>query len=377
MSNATVFGRRPHAFLIAIVACLSTNYLNTTYFGGSDFGGQGGSDFGGQTVFAQERAPATTTPTLKVPTQWQYSSPLISAEIRKDEPSHAQKDPTVVFHDGRWHVFMTVKLPERSAIEHCSFSNWNDADQSKRTLLDVSDSDYFCAPQVFYFTPHKKWYLVYQAGMPDTDKMWVAYSTTVNIDDPLSWTRAKPMLDGGPNDPRTVGGLDYWIICDEEKAHLFFTSLNGKMWRMWTDIEQFPHGFDHCEVALQAKVFEASHTYRVKDTPYYLTVIEQKGRRHFKSYLADSLAGPWRPLADTEAKPFAGMNNVRPAPGVQPWTDNISHGELIRHGHDQTLTIDPTDWRVLFQGMIEKDKNKKRYGAYQWRLGMLKPDVTQ
>ena len=101
-------------------------------------------------------------------------------------------------------------------------------------LLPVSESKYYCAPQVFYFEPQKLWYLVYQVGMPGLKKMWVAYSTTTNITDPNSWTAAKPMLDGGEKDPRTVGGLDYWIICDDQRAYLFFTSLNGKMWRMWT-----------------------------------------------------------------------------------------------------------------------------------------------
>ena len=36
-------------------------------------------------------------------------------------------------HEGRWHVFMTVKLPARSAIEHCSFERWEDAGKAPRT----------------------------------------------------------------------------------------------------------------------------------------------------------------------------------------------------------------------------------------------------
>ncbi len=159
--------------------------------------------------------------TFEVPTMWEYSAPLISPEIRDREPSRAQKDPTVVFHDGKWHVFMTVKLPGRSAIEYCSFEKWDDANDSARTILRVSDSDYYCAPQVFYFAPHEKWYLIYQMGVPGANKMWVAYSTTSDIADPGSWTWAQPILDGGPNDPRPVGGLDYWIICDDQRAFLF------------------------------------------------------------------------------------------------------------------------------------------------------------
>jgi len=208
-------------------------------------------------------------------------------------------------------------------------------------------------------------------GVPGASKMWVAYSTTKDITDPDSWTQAKPMLDGGEEDPRTVGGLDYWIICDDQRAYLFLTSLNGKMWRLWTTLEDFPIGFDHCQLALEARIFEASHTYRLKGMDKYLTVIEENGQRYYKAYVADQLDGQWTPVADTAARPFAGWTNVRPGPGVRPWTDNISHGELIRAGCDQTLTIDPGDLRFIFQGMWDKHKSGKGYGQFQWRIGML------
>ena len=310
---------------------------------------------------------------FKVPQGWEYSAPLIAPETRTNNPSRAQKDPTVVFYSGKWHVFMTVKLPGKSAIEYCSFTQWKEAGAAPRTILAVSDSDYYCAPQVFYFTPHQKWYLVYQAGVPGADKMWVAYSTTADLANPQSWTRARPMLDGGKDDPRIAGGLDYWIICDHQRAYLFLTSLDGKMWRLWTRRADFPRGFGHCELALQTGIFEASHTYKLKGTDQYLTLVEENGRRYFKAYLADRLDGEWVPLADTAERPFAGWNNIRPAAGVEPWTDNVSHGELIREGFDEALTVDPDNLRFIFQGMWDKHKSGKAYGQFQWRIGMLTP----
>jgi hypothetical protein len=313
------------------------------------------------------------SPKLKAPNLWEYGAPLISPETRSINPSHAQKDPTVVFYDGQWHVFMTVKLKGKSAIEYCRFKKWEEANASARTILAVSDSDYYCAPQVFYFRPHQQWYLIYQVGMPGLNKMWVAYSTTTNISDPKSWTQASPILDGGKEDPRKVGGLDYWIVCDNQRAYLFLTSLDGKMWRLWTRLEDFPRGFDHCELALEAKIFEASHTYKLKGMNQYLTIIEENGRRYYKAYIADRLDGKWRPIADTAEQPFAGWKNVRPAQGVEPWTDNISHGELIREGCDETMLIDPNNLRFIFQGMWDKDKSGQGYGQFQWRIGMLTP----
>lgn len=310
---------------------------------------------------------------LCIPSMWEYSAPLISPEKRDVDPSHAQKDPTVVYYGGRWHVFMTVKLPGRSAIEYCSFSDWKSADTSARRLIDVSKSKYFCAPQVFYFRPHKKWYLIYQEGIPGNKMMRVAFSTTTDLSDPASWSQSRAVLTGDQNDPRKVGGLDYWIVCDEKRAYLFYTDLKGNMWRLWTDLRSFPEGFGHCEVALKAKIFEASHTYRLKGMDKYLTIVEENGRRYYKAYIADSLEGDWLPLADSAKHPFAGWSNILPAEGVEVWTDNVSHGELIRDGYDEELVVDPAKLGFVFQGMLDKDKRQKGYGAFQWRIGILKP----
>lgn len=310
---------------------------------------------------------------LLIPKRWVCSPPLVSPEQREVNASHAQKDPTIVFHDGKWHLFMTVKLDGRSVMEYCSFATWDEANDSERTLLEVSDRDYFCAPQVFYFEPHKLWYLVYQVGVPGQNKMWVAYSTTKDISDPHSWTKAKPMLDGGPTDPRDKGGLDYWIICNDTSAFLFITTNNRKMWRLETPLDQFPYGWGNYALALQGKIFEASHTYKIQGYDKYLTIIEERGKRYFKAYIADRLDGEWKPLADTYDHPFAADSNVTFADGVKPWTDNISHGELIRASNDQRLIIDPQNMQFLFQGMWEKDKANKNYGQFPWRLGLLKP----
>lgn len=313
---------------------------------------------------------------FQAPAEWQYTAPLLSPEKRATDQSIAQKDPSIVFAEGKWHVFASIKCPGFTPIEYCSFSKWEDADKAPRTILRISDSKYYCAPQVFYFRPQKKWYLIYQMGVPNSPKkfMWLAYSTTTTISDPNSWTKAQPALAGDEKDPRQVGGLDYWIICDDQRAYFFFTSLNGKLWRMWTKLEEFPNGFGHCEVALQADIFEASHTYKLKGLNRYLTIIEagQSGKRYYKAYLADALDGKWTPLADTEQKPFAGEANCRPAPGVEAWADNISHGELVRATNDETMTVDPRNLQFVFQGVLEKQKTGG-YGQIPWRLGILTP----
>lgn len=310
---------------------------------------------------------------LKAPFFWELSAPVLSPADRPHDPCFSVKDPTVVQYEGRWHVFCTIRSTVRShQIEYLSFDKWEKANSAPRHLLRCREG-YFCAPQVFYFRPHKRWYLVYQVVEPTrTLKLQPAYSTTDNLSDPNSWSPAQLFFPQA--DPKGASKwIDFWVLCDETKAYLFFTSLDGRMWRMWTPLDQFPKGFDHCELALQADIFEASHTYRLAGQPKYLTVVEAQGKtglRYYKAYLADRLDGTWQPLADTEEKPFAGAANVR-----QPnplWADNISHGELIRAGYDQTLTVDPADVQFLVQGVTDELKAGKKYGEIPWRLGLLK-----
>ena len=146
---------------------------------------------------------------------------------------------------------------------------------------------------------------------------------------------------------------------------------------MWTTLDEFPHGFRDCQLALQADIFEAGHTYRLKGINKYLTIIEAnpRGKRYFKAYIADRLDGEWAPVRDSEDGPFAGEVNVWPARGVALWADNISHGELIRDGFDETLTVDPANLRFVFQGAWQKDKTAG-YGKIPWQIGILTPIET-
>jgi len=316
----------------------------------------------------QRNAPAGLCP----PLAWTLSAPLVSPANRPQDPCHAVKDPTVVQHDGRWHVFSTIRSAVRThQIEYLAFERWEDADAAPRHVLACRQG-YFCAPQVFYFRPHRKWYLIYQVGEPERRlKLQPAYSTTENLADPGSWSEARLLFPG--QDPRGVQKwIDFWIICDSERAWLFFTSLDGRMWRMWTALDRFPEGFDHCEQALRADIFEASHTYRLLGRDQYLTVVEAQGRgarRYYKAYLADRLDGGWTPLADSEDRPFAGAANVRqPRPA---WAESISHGELIRAGCDETMTVDPANLQFLIQGVTDRLRAGRKYGEIPWRLGLL------
>jgi hypothetical protein len=303
--------------------------------------------------------------------RWLATGPLVAPVDRPDDPCHSVKDPTVVRHDGRWHLFSTIRSLRRThQIEYASFADWEDSDRAERHILTLTDG-YFCAPQVFYFTPHRTWYLIYQVAGPEGGpELQPAYSTTEDIGDPASWSEPTLLFERHPEN--VTAWIDFWVICDEEKAHLFFTSNDGRMWRSEAALGDFPGGWDRPRVVLEDDIFEASHTYRLKGEDRYLTVIEavgEGGRRYYKAYLADRLDGAWEPLAATEDRPFAGPVNVQFE--GEPWSDSFSHGELLRAGVDELLEVDPAKLRFVFQGVADEDRHGKPYGEIPWRLGLL------
>lgn len=309
--------------------------------------------------------------TLKKDFQWATGNPVLRPAPVDGEDWVSVKDPSIVYYNDMWHLFITVRGKVRShAVVYLSFSEWEQAEKAERHVLSCHPG-YFCAPQVFYFSPHKKWYMIVQAS----DSTWnpqyqAAYSTTTNISDPDSWSPLQPL---GARQADGKSGLDFWIICHEDKAHLFFTTLDGRLWRQQTSISDFPYGWSEPELEIQGDIFEASHTYKVKDSDTFLTLVEAEhghGFRYFKAYVADTPDGEWHPLAAEKEHAFASLKNVEQKAGH--WTDAISHGEILRTGYDEKLRINPEGMIFLFQGAANAEKEGKSYGMIPWKLGLLK-----
>jgi hypothetical protein len=204
--------------------------------------------------------------------QWTVSQPLLGPLQRPDALTYAIKDPSIVFHEGRWHLFCSVRSSKLYAqMEYLTFEDLKDPQPSKREILKVH-SGHCGAPQVFYFRPHQRWYLICQAsGDSWTPNDIAAYSTSTNINDPESWRPLAPLEQQWADGKR---GLDFWVICDDAKAHLFFTTLDGRMWREETSLSDFPTGWSEPVLAIKGDVFEASHVYKLDGMDKYLTVIE-------------------------------------------------------------------------------------------------------
>jgi endo-1,4-beta-xylanase len=307
---------------------------------------------------------------------WNTGAPVIAPVSDATHDLVAVKDPTVVSFNGRWHVYASsVSRTGAYNIVYTSFSDWTAASNAPLYYMDQTSgfNTYVAAPQLFYFRPQSKWYLVYQAGPPK-------YSTAADPGDPTTWTAPAPFF---PAQPATItqnggGWLDFWVICDAASCYLFFSDNHGRWYQSKTSIDQFPNGFGEPVVALQdanaGRIFEASNVYKINGTNHYLAIVEafdqtSNNRRYFRSWIADSLDGPWLPWQASGSYPFAGARNVS-FDGIA-WTADISHGEAIRAGYDETLAIDPCGLRYVFQGADPMADNGGDYNKIPWRLGLL------
>ena len=61
---------------------------------------------------------------------------------------------------------------------------------------------------------------------------------------------------------------------------------------------------------------------------------------------------------------------MTPENGGELWTADISHGELLRDGNDETMTIDPNDLTFLYQGM-DRTTPAKPYQQLPYQLALL------
>jgi endo-1,4-beta-xylanase len=337
-------------------------------------GGPGTSD-GGQGAGA---AGAASEDSCQLPEtlSWHASGALVAPV---SDPTHdlvAVKDPTVVFFDGAWHLYMSsVSRAGAYNMVYTTFSDWSQASSAPLIHMDATPGfdTYVAAPQLFYFAPQNKWYLVYQSGPP-------MYSTADHPGDPGSWTAPAPFFASTPAIITENGGgwLDYWVICDERACHLFFSDNHGRFYQSKTDIEDFPNGFGQPQVVMQdtnpGRLFEASNVFRVNGTNQYLALIEafdqtSDNHRYFRSWIADDLDGPWLPWQSSGSYPFAGSRNT--TFDGEPWTLDISHGDMIRAGYDQTLAIDPCEMRFVFQGADPTAETGGDYNKIPWQVGLL------
>ncbi|GHH28971.1 non-reducing end alpha-L-arabinofuranosidase family hydrolase [Streptomyces lanatus] len=319
-------------------------------------------------------APRGATDAAALPSRysWSSSGTLIAPKPDATHNIAGIKDPTVVQYNGKYHVFASVASSSGYNLVYLNFTDWSQAGSATHHYLDRTaiGSGYRAAPQVFYHAQQRLWYLVYQTSN-------ASFSTNPDISNPNGWSAPRNFYASMPDIIRqNIGNghwVDMWVICDSANCYLFSSDDNGHLYRSQTAAGQFPNGFTNTVIAAQDSkyaLFEASNVYKVHGTNQYLLLVEaigSDGRRYFRSWTSGSLAGSWTPLAASESNPFARANNVTFPSGA--WTRDISHGEMIRAGYDQTLTIPSCRLQYLYQGMNPNAGGD--YNLLPWRLGLL------
>lgn len=137
---------------------------------------------------------------------------------------------------------------------------------------------------------------------------------------------------------------------------------------MTTAIADFPAGF-HDPKVVMSPIIEAAHVYRVQgaSTRYQMLFeIADGALRKYGLATAGALAGPWR----IESTDYAAGRQLSFDFPAQHWTDEVSHGELLRSGNDERLEVAEHPVQFLIQGM-RSVQHQGDYPALPWRLGLI------
>ena len=156
--------------------------------------------------------------------------------------------------------------------------------------------------------------------------------------------------------------------CAPQIFYLFYTQAHKGVIVRVTDLESFPNGWGEGRMVFEG-VHEAVHVYKVKGRDEYHMIYElNKGAiRSYGLAVAGDLAGSWRKITDS----YASGDQLEAVDKTEPWTEMVSHGEVLRSGCDAQMEYEPENGRWLIQGLRRRDA-KGSYPSLPWKLGIMR-----
>jgi hypothetical protein len=277
------------------------------------------------------------------------------------------KDFTNVVYNGQHLVYATTHDTGSTwgSMNFNLFTNWSD--MASATQNGMSSGT--VAPTLFYFAPKNIWILAYQWG-PTA----FSYKTSTNPTNANGWSGANTLFSGTIAGSST-GPIDQTEIGDSQNMYLFFAGDNGKIYRASMPIGNFPGSFG-----------TASNRRHERQ---YQQPVRGSGSLHGQGaprQVPDDRRGPRRqrqilPLVHRDQPGWfvdtAGRNRRHALRRQEQrhllqrrWTNDISHGDLVRTNPDQTMTINAcAGLQFLYQGRSPSSGGD--YGLLPYRPGLL------
>ncbi|MFT7160825.1 MAG: hypothetical protein ACI9GZ_002002 [Bacteroidia bacterium] len=293
---------------------------------------------------------------------WQIHSPVFEKGPKGTFDEISVKDPSIVFYENAWHLFYTARGNNEYTTGYVSAKDLKSLNTAPRFELKQIRGivRYGCAPQVFYFSPQKKWYLIYQNRDANYQPV---FSTNTEITKPELWTSYQNLIEKD-SDKKWI---DFWVIADDEKVYLFYTEAHGGVIVRSTSVKDFPSGWGESKKIFD-NVHEAVHIYKMKDKKEFHMIYElnKNGVRSFGLARSCKLNGRWEKVTDH----YANGNQLQYSGDTKPWTEMVSHGEVIRSGFDEKMAYDPQNCRWLIQGIMKSELTDD-YPSLPWKLGII------